>query len=66
MTSGSVKITIIPSGPAVIETEKAEITLPDGKVVVREGKFLLCRCGHPEQSPFCDGTHKKRGWCDMK
>ena len=25
-------------------------------------KYALCRCGKPENKPFCDGTHAKKGF----
>lgn len=27
-----------------------------------EQSYHLCRCGHSEQKPFCDGTHEERGF----
>ncbi|MGH8015942.1 MAG: CDGSH iron-sulfur domain-containing protein, partial [Candidatus Zixiibacteriota bacterium] len=51
-------MTIIPNGPAKVECAKAEVTMPDGSIIVKENKFSLCRCGNSNQKPFCDGTHK--------
>ncbi len=62
MTEPTVKITLIPNGPAMLETEKAEIQLVDGTTIEREKKFSLCRCGRSENKPFCDGTHKSCGF----
>jgi len=29
-----------------------------------EKKYVLCRCGHSQNKPFCDGTHYDVGWRD--
>lgn len=45
----------------------------NGQVVVKDGagnvfdlsgrtSISLCRCGHSNDKPFCDSTHKKIGW----
>jgi CDGSH-type Zn-finger protein len=62
MEFGNIKITIKPNGSAKVECAKAEITMPDGSVVTREGAFSLCRCGQSKTKPFCDGTHKTCGF----
>lgn len=53
-----VKITINKNASAKVECDRAEIVMPDGSVVIKEGKFFICRCGSSKNQPFCDGTHK--------
>jgi uncharacterized Fe-S cluster protein YjdI len=30
-----------------------------GTETIKEGPFALCRCGHSQNKPYCDGSHKK-------
>lgn len=59
-----VKIRIRDNGPLLIE---GPVTLLDaeGQVFALDaGKpvFALCRCGHSQNKPFCDGSHKTCGF----
>ena len=57
-------ITIKKNGPLLV---RGEITLLDfeGNVVEPpKNPFALCRCGHSETKPFCDGAHNRQGFCD--
>jgi len=38
------------------------LQLPSGKILKTEGETWLCRCGHSEDKPFCDGHHKTIGF----
>lgn len=58
MDNGDVKITIRKNGSALVECKKAEIIMVDGSVVIKEGRFSLCRCGASKIKPFCDASHK--------
>ena len=64
MELGNIRIKINPNASARIECLKAEITMPDGSVVIKEGPFSLCRCGQSNKKPFCDGTHKTSPFVD--
>jgi CDGSH-type Zn-finger protein len=60
----TVKITIRPNGPYVVEGEDIEMHDPSGAKVdlTGKGRFALCRCGASVTKPYCDGTHSKIGF----
>ena len=43
-------------GPLVVNGEHS-IHRADGTLVRQSGASRLCRCGHSQDAPFCDGTH---------
>lgn len=57
------KITISHDGPIRVE---GEFTIQDaeGNAFGLAGRTAvgLCRCGHSENKPFCDGSHKRVGF----
>jgi CDGSH-type Zn-finger protein len=57
------KITPTNNGPLRIEGD-FEIVDPKGKAFGLGGRTAvsLCRCGHSNNKPFCDGTHAKIGF----
>lgn len=59
------KITCNHNGPLRIEGE-FEIVDPNGVAFGLAGRTVisLCRCGHSENKPFCDGAHKRMGFTD--
>lgn len=61
-----VKITVRENGPYRIEAPAGSLELLDasGKPYDLAGRtaFALCRCGHSENKPFCDGAHKRVGF----
>jgi CDGSH-type Zn-finger protein len=59
----SAKITINNNGSIKIE---GEFTIQDqeGKAFDLAGRTTigLCRCGHSQNKPFCDGSHRASGF----
>jgi len=59
----SAKITVNNNGSLRVE---GDFTIQDaeGKLFGLAGRTAigLCRCGHSENKPFCDGTHRKAGF----
>jgi CDGSH-type Zn-finger protein len=57
------KITVLNDGPLVVEGD-FEIVDQEVKSFGLAGrtKLSLCRCGHSERKPFCDGSHKRIGF----
>jgi CDGSH-type Zn-finger protein len=57
------KTTIFNNGPIKIEGEFTIVDV-EGKEFGLAGRTIisLCRCGHSENKPFCDGSHKRQGF----
>jgi CDGSH-type Zn-finger protein len=57
------RITAVNNGPLRIEGEFS-VCDPEGKEFGLAGRTVisLCRCGHSETKPFCDGSHKRAGF----
>jgi CDGSH-type Zn-finger protein/uncharacterized Fe-S cluster protein YjdI len=50
-----------PDGPLKVKGN-LEIVAGTGRVVARVKGCFLCRCGHSQNKPFCDGSHSKAGF----
>ncbi len=57
------RITVRLNGPLRVEGE-FKIYDPEGNAFDLGGATAvsLCRCGHSENKPFCDGSHKRVGF----
>lgn len=53
--------TFMRNGPIYV---RGDITLlgGDGEPLLESHRFALCRCGHSENKPFCDNSHRKVNW----
>lgn len=58
-----VKIAVRNNGPLRIEGDMT-ILDADGNAFGLAGRTVisLCRCGHSENKPFCDGSHNRVGF----
>ena len=54
------KVTVRDNGPLLV-TGEFELLDAGGQPYGLAGRttLALCRCGHSEDKPFCDGSHKK-------
>lgn len=59
--NGPIKVTPQPNGSLKVEGN-LEIVSGTGRTVDRVTKVFLCRCGHSQNKPFCDGSHKTAGF----
>jgi len=59
----STKVTVINNGPLRLEGDFS-ISDAQGKEFGLAGRTVisLCRCGHSENKPFCDGNHNRKGF----
>lgn len=58
-----IKITISETGPYKVEGLPALHDHQGHRMETREEEpFFLCRCGHSDTKPFCNGTHSRVAW----
>jgi CDGSH-type Zn-finger protein len=75
MSDNEERIEVRPDGPYLVSgsvplVRKSEIVSEHGEPIAwqkgdeitRDEKYALCRCGHSENKPFCDGTHSSVGF----
>jgi CDGSH-type Zn-finger protein len=57
------KVTVRNDGSLFVEGE-FELVDASGKAFGLGGRpgVSLCRCGHSENKPFCDGAHRRQGF----
>jgi CDGSH-type Zn-finger protein len=60
------KITVQKNGPLRIEGDDILIQDPEQAAYGLAGRTVvsLCRCGHSNNKPFCDGSHNHHGFQD--
>jgi len=60
----STKIHIRRNGPIRVEGQDILIEDAEGRRFGLAGRTVvsLCRCGHSENKPFCDGSHARVGF----
>ena len=54
-----------PNGPYLVKGI-TRFSNSSGEGIAVEETMALCRCGGSANKPFCDGTHKKKGFDDAK
>jgi CDGSH-type Zn-finger protein len=57
-------IKVFNNGPLRIEGDDLQIFDHEGREFGLGGRKAigLCRCGHSENKPFCDGAHNRHGF----
>jgi CDGSH-type Zn-finger protein len=57
-----VKIRALKNGPLEVSGAVDVLDVAGTAYALRESPIYLCRCGHSQSKPFCDGSHKKVGF----
>jgi CDGSH-type Zn-finger protein/uncharacterized Fe-S cluster protein YjdI len=55
---GPLVVRLRANGPLILEGA-FDVQGVEGMMAFRGGKGALCRCGHSNKKPLCDGTHKR-------
>lgn len=59
---GPLVVTPLQGGPLDLRGP-AEVLTGTGRTIDRTVSVRLCRCGHSNDKPFCDGRHREVGFC---
>lgn len=58
------KATITVRANGSLRVSGARLIGADGTVITDKENYSLCRCGHSNDKPFCDGSHRDCGFQD--
>ena len=66
MSESDDEVTITPrdNGPYFV-LGKVKLVDVEGTPIAYEGRLALCRCGHSNTKPICDGTHREAGFASV-
>ncbi|SRR5579885_658332 len=59
--NGPLEVKPIKDGPLCVKGA-LEVCSASGRTINRDTEFFFCRCGHSNDKPFCDGSHKMAGF----
>ena len=59
--NGPLTVTPTKNGPLHVQGA-LEICSASGRTITRTMETWLCRCGHSQNKPFCDGSHNAAGF----
>jgi len=62
MFTDHAQVTVIKDGPYWVQDVPPPSEVNGQAMTPR--KYTLCRCGMSGNKPFCDGTHRDKGWSD--
>lgn len=59
--NGPVNVQPVPNGPLLV-SGNLEMVSGTGRTFNKVTEAYLCRCGHSQNKPYCDGSHKTAGF----
>ncbi|MXY24621.1 MAG: CDGSH iron-sulfur domain-containing protein [Acidobacteria bacterium] len=63
MTAMPTTIRLRDNGPCLVDGDDITVVDAEGnRYEIARRPFSLCRCGHSENKPFCDGSHRGAGF----
>lgn len=48
----------VPLKKKVIQPQGHTLVMEDGEAFPQQENYMLCRCGHSQNAPYCDGAHQ--------